>query len=778
MKVNFWKWAIAMIMGVATAASCTPEEDPAQDPIFPQDVLTRTVAAGESVQISFQANLDWTVSISGEGSGNMFWIDDADMKSTTVSGKAGDVVINVVFSEEEEFDKNRVCSVKLSMGGEEKEIAVLTRLSLGRTFEAYAGVAGEYDFTNDFGTEKVTEVELVTFTGYTEYAVPVRVVTNYAWNIVLPDWLKAVDKDDEELAGGQAGTTDFKLVANLSADLAEGAEGAVKFIDASNTEEFNEIAVVLPAFGDRVEVSNMSLDEGEPIDFNKDGQLKMASGSYQDVPAVLYVLATEGFVVRAIEWDGTWHAISYADWVETTVGEFDETMGPLQTVDVQLSVSENDGETRTADIFVFPASLAETLVEQICNPNNCEEFNEPFAKYHVGRLVQAGQVPPYLTPLSSEEMMEEVGTSFTLLDPKGDDNVMQWDFNAPVYQKITYTTEYSYEEAKFECSQPYAYVELYEDTDYPMGLFSKKLTEEDDCWITFQPFGEGNSKGVFNMNYLPEEPIHTAAIFYDENDQILAAVLVEFASSISGGDDAPFTVASGSAEIVKLGMESEIAQILSGNFSVSEVYQITTGDKMISVNTTLDIWDGFGIDPMTWGELNGGPLQLSVPTMYFMVNDPSQRTEAIYVFKGEMGVNIAAIYYVYDPAASSGSAPFSFSYPDNVSGATLEQYTGEAVEGLLAEHYGLKAEAIYELKYTTPSPMNAMVNVPSMPAFGAAWGNYDSLPDYWLTYEQMDDKSILVFMDSETPKQDYFLFRASDNMTAEAVLICTYEPAQ
>ena len=27
MKVNFWKWAIVMIMGVATAASCTPEED-------------------------------------------------------------------------------------------------------------------------------------------------------------------------------------------------------------------------------------------------------------------------------------------------------------------------------------------------------------------------------------------------------------------------------------------------------------------------------------------------------------------------------------------------------------------------------------------------------------------------------------------------------------------------------------------------------------------------------------------------------------------------------
>ena len=778
MKKFFLQYAMTLVAGLAIFASCEKPIQKDPDPVFPETVINKTVAAGESVNINIEPNLAWEVSISGEGSGNYFWIDDDNMKVTKKASKeAGPAVITIVFSEDEEFDVNRVCDVTLTMAGQSKKIATLTRPSLGRTFEIMTAAAGDFDFTEDFAAAQTAT--LVTFPGVATYSVPVRVVTNYAWNIALPEWLKATTADAKpaELTGGQAGTTDFILTAVLDMDIVQGAEGTVKFIDSNNSAAVEEFKVTLPSFENRMEV------EVNSMSFNREGHLLMGSGSYQPVPAVAYVLAVEGFVVRALEFDGTWHAFEYADWVNAETGVYDETAGVLQTIDVQITVDENPGKKRVADVFIFPASMSEVAVEDICDPNAPEcGFNAEYEPYYIGRLVQEGEVPPYLTPISSPDMMEEVGTYFTVLEPKEDDNILQWDFTAPVYQKITYTGEWSADEASFDCTEPFAYVKLYEDTDYPNGFFTKEIAEGEESWIEFTAFGGENMKGRFNMNFVPESPIHTAAVFYDENDNILAAVLVEFASaSTGGGDDSPFKVTMGSAEIVKLGMDSEVYQILYGNWSVSEVYQVTTGDANLTLSTALEIWDVFGIDPISWGDLVEGPMSPSIPNMYFNVPEGSPRTEAIYVFKGENGVNLAALHYIYDPAAGSDAAPFAFAYPDYVQGATLQPATGDILEVIKGEFYGISEDCVYELKYTTPEPMMAMVTVPSMPAFEAAWNNYDGLPDYWLTYEQMDDKSILVYMNpdkAEKGQTDYFVFKAADGYSFAAVLVCVYDPAE
>lgn len=779
MKKNFWQYAMTLVAGLAIFASCEEPEQKDPDPIFPETVLTKTVNAGESTPISIEPNLAWEVSISGEGSGNYFWIDDDGMKVSKVSGKeAGPAVITVVFSEDEEFDVNRVCDVTLTMAGQSKKIATLTRPSLGRTFEIQTAAAGEFAFSDEYAAAE--SATLVSFPGTAEYAVPVRIVTNYSWVMALPDWLKAVSLDGNtpaDVTGGEAGTTEFLLTAVLGKDVVKGAEDAVRFIDKNNSSAVEEFKVTLPSFEDRMEVEINSME------FDREGQLLMASGSYQPVPAVAYVLAVEGFVVKALEWEGSWHAIEFADWVKSETGVYDEAAGVLQTIDVQITVDANPGKKREADLFIFPASMSGVKAEDICDMNDpaCG-FKAEYAKYHVGRLVQNGEVPPYLTPISSEDMMNEVGTYFTVLEPKGEDNILQWDFTAPVYQKITYTGEWSHEEAKFECAEPFAYVKLYEDVEYPIGVFTKEIAEDADCWIKFQAFGGENKKGVFNMVNVPSAPTHTAAVFYDQNDKILAAVLVEFnSSSVGGGDDVPFTVTMGAAEITKLGMDTELYMILNGNFSVSDIYQVTTSSNNITLSTTLDIWDGFGIDPTTWGDLVNGPMTLSLPSMYFNVAQDAPKTEAIYVFKGANGLNIAAIHYIYDPAAGvAPAAPFAFVYPDYVQGATLQKYTGD-IQTIQNEFYGVTADSVYELRYSVAQPMMAMITVPSMPAFGAAWNNYDALPDYWLTYEAMDDKSILVNMNPEKAKKgdsDYFVFKAADGYTFSAVLVCIYDPAE
>ena len=102
MKKSLFKFA-AVLAGLSLlAASCIEQETPqAPEAIFPSEVLQKTVLAGESVEIPFTANLDWSIEIEGDGVLNYFWIDDNGTHESKVSGEAGDHMVTVQFSDEE-----------------------------------------------------------------------------------------------------------------------------------------------------------------------------------------------------------------------------------------------------------------------------------------------------------------------------------------------------------------------------------------------------------------------------------------------------------------------------------------------------------------------------------------------------------------------------------------------------------------------------------------------------------------------------------------------------
>ncbi len=783
MKFNFSKYVASLLIGIAAFASCeTPTGNETAEPVFPESVVNKTVAAGESVELSIAPNLDWEVSVSGEGAGNIFWIEDEGMKTTRITGKAGSVVFTVTFSDDEEFDVNRVCDVTLAMGGQSKKIATITRPSLGRTFEIYAGVAGQTEFTEEFGTEKITSAELVTFPGVATYSLPVRVVTNYAWNISLPSWLKAtsVANATTEVNSGVAGTTELLLTAQLSADILNGTEGVVKFIDANNTSAANELKITLPDFSSRVEYEINSMD------FNNVGEVLMPNGSYAEGTAVAYVLAAQGMTVKALEWLGEYHDTKYAEWVNVAYGEYDEAAGPLQTIDVTIGVTANAGKARYADIFVLPVSMSDVTAEDICDFNDPScGFKAEYEKYYVGRLTQGGQAAAYITPISSEDMREDVGTYFTTLEPAGEDNILKYDFTAASYHRITYTEEYSADEASFDCAEPFAYVKLFKDTDYPNGMFSEEVTEDEDYWTSFVAFGGENLKGRFNMNFVPESPIHTAAVFYDANDNILSAVLVEYNSEATGGDDPDgleYKITTGVGEIVRMDPETELYMALCGNFNVTDVYQLTTNDKMVYVEGKTKYWDVIALDAATLGSVSSSPISFDgfSPNFYVYTGAGSERAEIIYLIQvtgpdGESVINHAAIHVIYDPAASIvKESPFSFVYPEYVGQmASLEPYQGPMLQTIQDEQYGLKAEDVYVLTYFDPSATSvAVVNVPGNPQGGAAWNNYPVAADYWLQHE-MNGTQMSVFM-NEAGKEDYFVFYNSTGLPSCA-LVCTMQ---
>ena len=628
MKTNFWKSAAAFVVGMAAMVACEekPIEPEVVAPVFPSEVTEKNVEAGETVELQFTANLDWELSIPASEQ-NKYWLDDAGMPASKVSGKAGDQTVSVVFSEDEYYDANVLCEVTLTMGGESKVIAKLTRLAINRSLEVYVAETSEWGFKNTYASEKATALALTTFEGDVTYTLPIQVVANYDWSLALPEWCAGEIKGAESLSGKAGQAVEILLSGKLAESVKNGAEGAAKFIDAADNAQSVDLPLTFPAFADRLEWS-----EPASMEFDNTGASTM--------PAIGYVLAMDGYVVRALGWNGEWHDTAYADWVTITTEDASE--GLLKSASVTFSVAANEGDDRAADIFVFPASLANVKAEEICVSNKCEEFNASYAQYYVGRLTQKGAPKPFMSMVYPADYLEGEGVFYTDLQPKEDANIMQWDIEgAESYHKITYTGQWSYESGSFRINKPFATCKFYEDTQYPEGFFTKEVTPD---WVSLWTNPE-KSMGKFEMSYIPTSAIHVAAVFYDENGGKVAAVLVEYNPAGGGAQTGPtLTLMSGNATITTIteDVNPDLYWGIASNLSVQTIFDVQTSvDCVFEFSESIAscaVYD-MSLTPTT-------AVNVQLMGSMFMIPAPTTNgTECIIVLKDANMVNLAAIHY-------------------------------------------------------------------------------------------------------------------------------------
>lgn len=685
MKTNFWKSAAAFVVGMAAMVACEekPIEPEVVAPVFPSEVTEKNVEAGETVELQFTANLDWELSIPATEQ-NKYWLDDAGMPASKVSGKAGDQTVSVVFSEDEYYDANVLCEVTLTMGGESKVIAKLTRLAINRSLEVYVAETSEWGFKKTYGTEKATALALTTFEGDVTYTLPIQVVANYDWSLALPEWCAGEIKGAESLSGKAGQAVEILLTGALAENVKNGAEGVAKFIDATDNTQSMDLPLTFPAFADRLEWS-----EPSSMEFDNTG----ASTS----PAIGYVLAMDGYVVRALGWNGEWHDLAFADWVTITTEDASE--GLLKSASVTFSVSENTGDDRAADIFVFPASMANTKAEDICNPNKCDEFNAPYAQYYVGRLTQKGAPKPFMSMVYPADYLEGEGVFYTDLQPKEDANIMQWDIEgAESYHKITYTGQWSYESGSFRINKPFATCKFYEDTQYPEGFFTKEVTPD---WVSLWT-NEDKSMGKFEMSYIPTSAIHVAAVFYDENGGKVAAVLVEYNPAGSAGSAATLSVVNGQAEVETLSSDSELSQYLASELSVSNVFEVTAK----TAETTFEFSQSFvATSVFTKQLMPSSAVSIQTEGNFFKVT-ATESVEVIITLKDANYMNIAAIHYTYTPEGGGTAAEptETLSLMSAYPGVTLSAIT--PTHELYSTLYGMyNTPNMWSLEVNNQSPM-------------------------------------------------------------------------
>ena len=770
MKSNFWKAAMTLLgAGCILATSCLKTQETLK-PVFPENKVVKTLSAGESTDIEFEANQDWTLKVQGEGAGNYFGIIDEGIMETSVSGKAGHQTVTVGFSADEDFDVDRVCAVVLEMGGESREIALLTKMRGNRKLDIYVALIDDYGYKTSgdgyvYGEVSVSSLTLSTFVGKADYTLPIKVVSNFKWLLNTNSQFVNASVNEANAAGE---ATEVLLTLTTDESLAAGATIDIKFLAS---EEEGAAAypyqLTIPAFGQRMEIDNQST-----LHFNKEGQHLMPTGSFADQPGICYVLGPKGSVIKALEWNAEkgWYETSFASWVHTEL-PFDEEKGYLQQATAQITVDANDGAERYADLIVLPVSLASLTVDNLLNSEG-DAIKDEYKQYVIDtRLVQDGSKPDFV---SFDTSMSEPYCA--TLEPGA--GWMEDQFQTSSVYTLTYSDEYS------ECVLQFLDgVSSYEIYDFDCNRLSASAMET--FWLEVNLF-QNNTRGRVSMYpdaYQPsdnEDP-ESYIVLNDAEGNALAAIQCKYVKNSGGEEGGMFSITKGNGTITPI-TSGDYFDGICGNFSVTEVYDIIVSGRTTIIKSSVPV-SGSNIYNMEFSKINDGSLLLegySSDEFYVYVDQNiTEKTSWIVVLKDVNSVNFGAFIFTYDPETTIGSGPFSFAYPDMVKNAELSRCTGEHLAAVKGEFYGISEDVVYELKYTG-EPAMALLNVPGNPQGDASWGNYDDvtggpIDGYWLTHEMQGSNQMYVNM-GETGKVDYFVW--IDNPASWqviAVLVCTAE---
>ena len=609
MKTNFWKSAATFIVGMAAMVACQKEETPEDvTPVFPSEVIEENVDAGETVEITFEANLEWKLSVPSSEQERFWLLEDGMPVSNIKSEKTGKQTVSVVFSEDEYHNENYIGEVTLTMGGQSKVIARFTRLAVDRALQVYVAEAEEWGFKNTYSSEKATALELTAFEGQATFTLPIKVVANFDWNLSLPSWCEGSIDGAESLSGKTGKAVEIELTGILSEEVKNGAEGFAKFIDATDDTQNMQLPLTLPAFAERVAYLN-KLD----LTFEADGSSSK----------IFNIAALDGLVFKALEFDGQYHAIDWADWVtyeDLTEDESSESFFKEYVWKIYANANENS--SRVADLFAFPASVFEKIpvddLSVLCEGDLCP-IKKEYEQYHIGRITQKGVAPAFIALYNNLEDPDDQYNSYkATLEPA--ENTSWWhDPNEGIHTSIEklgannkYTLTYSDPNAvaAFTFTGAYEYYKIY---DYTPAEVSED--DQEDFWMSYLYLS------TFNVGRISMDPTSFVApdldedgtpdpgvtpeayiVFFDKNGDALAAVQCKYDKNAGGASEgALFNVVSGTAEfgdLASMGIPAGTLNSMISGFGVEaqEEMAILASTKEVEFTTNFNVSSIFIID--------------------------------------------------------------------------------------------------------------------------------------------------------------------------------------
>lgn len=508
--------------------SCV-ETDPDEkvEPVFPASVQ-KTVSPGQTVTLTFDANLDWEVSVP-ESSLTRFWIEDGAMDVAKVSGKAGNgLTVTVGTTSSEDFEE-RSCVVSMKMGGKSQEIAKIVIPGKDRSLKVYAAVVedDEIQWGEDGYLYEEAEAESIDLIwSGSDFRLPIKVEANYSWTVKTPAWA-SVDVPEDRV-----GEVTLNVMGVPSEYPLADASGKIQFMAGDTV--LKEYTITIPGCEDIFSHSvSMGLYE---IVFNYAGRIKTGTG-FIDGPSTSTITGTSGAKVLAAELvDGKYAAAP--SWLLVDVQKYDDTDGAdvLQERTVSLSVTTNEGDDRSAVVFFLPPSAPETI-DGLFNDDK-SEIKEEYRGYSLP-VTQLSSNQEFIMMLSSPSEMAAAGALFTVAE----DKTLFSKFGETKYAyDLVYTNQYASDYAHMIFTHAITSYKVYDAS-------GADKTSDEDFFLSLN-LEDKSDAGVIIM--ASEEKATGYVVLYGTDENVLAAVKCTMDPETNIGDVADVSFLGESAYLAEM----------------------------------------------------------------------------------------------------------------------------------------------------------------------------------------------------------------------------------
>lgn len=573
----------------AVMTACKPDPAPVL-PEFPSKI-TRTVGAGEIVNLTFSANLDWEISMNQEEA-TYFSLVDGGNSVYSLRGKASeDIKVQVKVSDLKDLDNNHICVLTMKMGDQEQVVAELSLAKTERVLNVYPVKMDEWgfiyaesgDLTYAYDSKPVGAegVELAWPNEVVGFMTHVMVTANFDWSIDgTPEWIMPIE-------GGKNGITEVWLRGDASKYPLEGGVATLKFVDATTTTlEVAELKVSIPAAADY-----FVIDFDKSAKFNNAGEVYNAMvGEYLEGAATGSVTAVDGVQIVPLAFVsqfGTQMPTTDVEWVTATIAEWDASDDAvIQNRDVEVYVAANEGPAREAMVFALPAGFS-------VDPYDMVEFADGMP---TGEVAEA-YLPYLLTTIKQEgapatiEYEHAFGETISFgISANGGSwphNVLG---NATEHYDLLYTKDWDNDDVTFISKKEISniYISILNEN----GEFYDVENDWDFTWLTYWRPASDNTRFKVQMNISHETAAaalnqntgdYEGGLYIEYADGTSATIYARFNANATVGGDEGINLTFAYPEQAEDIDGSSLKKVITGpiynqfsmNFGVTEVWHVT-----------------------------------------------------------------------------------------------------------------------------------------------------------------------------------------------------------
>lgn len=349
-KIFAFESVLMLTLSILFPGCSDDKETPSEKPIFPE-VENISVSSGESYDLSFTANLDWTLTI------DKSWcrFDDHGVKTAQLSGKAADnQSVKIVISDEGLGFEDETAVIDMTMGSAAPQpVFRITRQSLTPTIQLWIHEetgwikADKLEFSYNNDAQEVSPIEI-------------GLSANYDWKII--SWPEGLELDSTPFGGKaniQPEDGEFRstFVRIPDAHMADALSGEISIVDVNTGNIRRDYNVVYQGFD-----SDMLVVKGESIayhsiSFSNDGYVLFMGDMKSDKNSYEMSVYAQNMTYTAFVVTKSTHPMTGMPQYNVANDDFWVKMTDDKRGNVSIAVDSNSGAQREAYVCIFPGTV-------------------------------------------------------------------------------------------------------------------------------------------------------------------------------------------------------------------------------------------------------------------------------------------------------------------------------------------------------------------------------------------------------------------------------------